>query len=641
MNKILLVTAILLPACGPATVTDLDSPEALREPLVMPAPASSAASTAPAPVIYDALGARLTERANGFIEKQLNGRDLAIHKDRIEKPDVKCFDKVGINNLDVATHIDLADLDWQVTPDGLAMIAWIDYLSMTGQLFGEDSDFFDLCPSFTATIQELRLEGIIFTANVVPSAENYEIYVDFNQVPQLQVENLIVDINNIPDFVEDLVFSAEFVQDFLFRKVNEMLAEKVPELTKEALFYAMFTGTAGPGFDYAVGAASIDVDAEGANALFDVQVDFDGVAPPCLPPADMPAFVVRGTNGLGQYGDDSMLELSVADAAVNEVLWAAWKSGFLCFDSELHPLESFERVLEGINPVAGEMLKYRIVVAKPPQVLFEDGKVQANIEDFFLEAKAIGVDGTEKQLLLLRADLKTGVKLDVDRATNRLLVSLDGADLEFTEIESEVLFNEERDTEEHLKQFVKGFVIPRLNNRINDMPVTNALFPVSDYIILLDAIHLREGHAVAGASVFRSDDPEVDKIAPDTSIVSLEDLVERTYTTVEYGGSDDRGGTLVYSWQVDGAGWSSWSEELKAEVSALTQGVHSFEVKSRDRWMNEDPSPASASFTVAAQKEPAAGCGCDLDSSNAAPSGALASLLAAVMLGLTIRRRTA
>jgi MYXO-CTERM domain-containing protein len=123
--------------------------------------------------------------------------------------------------------------------------------------------------------------------------------------------------------------------------------------------------------------------------------------------------------------------------------------------------------------------------------------------------------------------------------------------------------------------------------------------------------------------------------------VSIEDLVERTYTTVEYGGNDDRGGTLVYSWQVDGAGWSSWSEELKAEVSALTQGVHTFEVKSRDRWMNEDPSPASASFTVAAQKEPAAGCGCDLDSSNGAPSGALASLLAAVMLGLTIRRRTA
>ncbi len=643
MRKTLIAAMLLTPACGPATVSDIPSgtQEVTEGHLQMPAPASSAASTAPAPVIYDALGARLTERANGFIESQLNQKDLAIHRDRIEKAAVKCFDLVGINNLDIATHINLADLDWQATPDGLAVTAYIDYLDVMGQLFGEDSDTFDLCPSFSVTLNQMRLEGIVFTANVVPSAVNYDLYVNFNQPPQISVENLVVDINNFPGFVEDLVFSTEFVQDFLFAKVNELLAEKVPELTKEALFYAMFTGTAGPGFDYAVGVSSIDVGAEGANAMLDIQVDFDGVAPPCLPPANMPDFTKRGTPGLGEYGDTSMLELSVADAGVNEVLWAAWKSGFLCFDSELHPIEAFEHVLEGINPVAGEMLKYRVVVAKPPQVLFHDGKVEANVEQFYVEAKAIGADGTEKQLLVLKADLRMGVNLEVDRATNRVLVSLDGTDIQFQQIESEVLFNEERDTEQHLKDFVQGFVIPRLNDRINDMPVTNALFPVSDYIVLLDSLNLREGHAVAGASLFRADDPAVDKVAPDTTIVSSPALIDTTYTTMEFSGSDDRAGSLVYSWQIDGAGWSSWSEELEAELSALTQGQHVFEVKARDRWMNEDASPASVSFTVQAVKARSS-AGCDVDGAGGrAPAGALASLFAALAIGLTLRRRTA
>lgn len=637
---ILLSAAALLGGCGPAEVSNLEAGElqGTSGSITMPAGGASAATTAAAPIVPNAVGVRLTERALGFVERQVAGKALVFHKDRVEKPAMKCWDTVGITDFDLSSEVDLADLDWQASPDGLSITAYIDYLDVNGRIFGEDSDTFDLCPSFGVTINSMRLSGIVFTANLLPSADNYDISVDFNAPPQMQVQDIAIDVNNFPGFLEELVFSAEFIQDFLFRKVNEALAEKVPEMTKDALFHAMFTGAAGP-FDYAIGAASIDLDAEGANAMFDIQVDYPGVAPACLPPTAMPDFTLRGTPGLGEYGDSSMVELSLADAGVNEVLWSAWKSGFMCFDSELHPLEAFERVLEGISPVAGEMLQYRIVVAEPPRVLFEEGKVDAKISQFFLEAKAVAPDGTEKVLLRAKADLRVGVKLDVDRATNRMLVSLDTTELEFETIESEMLFNEERDTEQHLKDFIKGFVVPRLNAKIQALPVTNTLFAVVDYIILLDDMNLREGHAVAGITMYGKNDPEVDTVPPDTNVTEQPGLVTKTYASVAFAGLDDRAGDLVYSWQIDGAGWSAFSSETVAELSALTQGDHVFEVKSRDRWMNEDSSPASVNFTVAAVKEkPAAGCSLAAQAAGARGLG-LAFALAAFAAGLVARRR--
>jgi hypothetical protein len=67
-------------------------------------------------------------------------------------------------------------------------------------------------------------------------------------------------------------------------------------------------------------------------------------------------------------------------------------------------------------------------------------------------------------------------------------------------------------------------------------------------------------------------------------------------------------------------------------------------VKSRDRWQNEDGTPASATFQVAAvtERDMMGGCGCSLDGTQngSAPSaGAAGALALAVAIGLSIRRR--
>ena len=598
-----------------------------------------------APIIPKAVGLRLTENALSFVEREANQRELNYVNPRISKPNVKCFDEVGIDNFQLESLLDSAEMDFHETPNGLGITAYIDFIDIYGELWGQDSDTFDLCPSFGVDLNQAYVSGIVFTADVKPYVDDsYNLFVEFNAPPQLFFDDIMIDVQYMPDFVEDLVLSQEFVQDFLMRKINAALAEKVPAMLADPLFAGVFTGTAGP-VDYRIGVAEIAIDKDGANTFLDVQVDAaTGSTPPaCVAFLAEPQFPVRGTPGLGEYGDSSMVEISLADAAVNEVIWAAWKSGMMCYDAETHPLEAFRHVLEGINPLADEMLQYEISMAKPPELIVENGKLTAKMTGFHMEASALMPSGEEKLLLRVDADMSMGAVLEVDRATNRVLFSMDTMEMTFDSIESEILFSDSAQAEEDLKEFIAGFVIPRMQSKMQRYEVTNAVFPASDYLVMLDFVEMREGHAVVGATLLRSDDPSINHVAPDTSVENDPGLVKQTHVSIEYSGTDDDSDVLLYSWRVDGSDWSAYTEKTEADLTALTEGPHTFEVKSRDRWQNEDASPATATFQVAAvtERDMMGGCGCSLDgqASSAPSAGAAGALFLAVMIGLSIRRR--
>ena len=159
--------------------------------------------------------------------------------------------------------------------------------------------------------------------------------------------------------------------------------------------------------------------------------------------------------------------------------------------------------------------------------------------------------------------------------------------------------------------------------------------------VMRSAMHIRTGHLIAGATIYDANDPQVDRIAPDTQITSNLSTVERTAVSIAYTGSDDRGGELLYSWQLDGGGWSPFKADTHVDLLALNDGPHTFEVMARDPWHNVDPTPASASVTVAAKDSNASGCGCDLSGDGRAPAPAVFALAGATLLGLAIRRRKA
>ncbi len=56
--------------------------------------------------------------------------------------------------------------------------------------------------------------------------------------------------------------------------------------------------------------------------------------------------------------------------------------------------------------------------------------------------------------------------------------------------------------------------------------------------------------------------------------------------------------TLVYRWRLDGGPWSEHAAEVSVTLTGLVSGQHTFEVAAADPDANEDPTPASRTFTV-------------------------------------------
>jgi len=129
----------------------------------------------------------------------------------------------------------------------------------------------------------------------------------------------------------------------------------------------------------------------------------------------------------------------------------------------------------------------------------------------------------------------------------------------------------------------------------------------------------------------------VDKIPPDTS-VSLANISETpNVATFDVTVSDDRDDPIAISWSLDGMTWSTWEVLDTIEISGASVGVHSLLVKSRDSWLNEDPSPASILFEIIPTvDDETKSCGCTTTSTRDSRGLFWSGIIA---LLATIRRR--
>lgn len=88
---------------------------------------------------------------------------------------------------------------------------------------------------------------------------------------------------------------------------------------------------------------------------------------------------------------------------------------------------------------------------------------------------------------------------------------------------------------------------------------------------------------------------------PDTNITSgPSGTVATPNVTFQWTGTDniDPPSALVYSYQLDGGGWSNYDSAIQVSYSGLADGSHTFDVRARDISGNVDSTPASRSFTV-------------------------------------------
>ncbi|MDP6776508.1 MAG: triple tyrosine motif-containing protein, partial [Candidatus Latescibacteria bacterium] len=84
--------------------------------------------------------------------------------------------------------------------------------------------------------------------------------------------------------------------------------------------------------------------------------------------------------------------------------------------------------------------------------------------------------------------------------------------------------------------------------------------------------------------------------------LSLNEVSQPGNTTLAWKGADPLRDTpdegIQYAWRLDGSEWSPYSHGKSRIFELLPSGKHTFEVKARDRDFNEDPTPASVTFTV-------------------------------------------
>jgi RHS repeat-associated protein len=93
----------------------------------------------------------------------------------------------------------------------------------------------------------------------------------------------------------------------------------------------------------------------------------------------------------------------------------------------------------------------------------------------------------------------------------------------------------------------------------------------------------------------------VDNTPPDTSITGgPTGEITTSSTSVTFTGTDNLTpvGSLVFAWRLDGGTYSAFSAATTANLTGLTAGAHTFEVKARDLAGNEDATPASRAFSV-------------------------------------------
>lgn len=529
-----------------------------------------------------------------FAESFIAEQSFDIAQDDVSG-EAACYDAVGIRNLNV--HVPLGETVLEFSDDILTVD--ISFEQIHGEdmvIYGEDSDWLDVCPGFEADFHSFQIDNARVRLSMQPSVAGEVISLDVIGQPVISGD-ISTDIDWIPDA---LILS--FIEDTIWDTLSDKIVETVPELVTEYLDTSLYSGRIG---DLAVDVtlADVGVSRHALTIGMDLAADWEGESCLVVNAPDSPQG--RAPDIDFGTGNDSALGIGVTERQLNGLLLGAYDDGLLCFD--YGPLAgALDAVGDAISdPV--ENAEVDVEFGDTPVVRLNDGQMRLTLNDFEFALRG-DVDGEPTEFIAMQANIEAAVELRVDSAVSSIVLDMVYVDLEVLEFQADALLSDQAGAEARLIGFLKGWVMDVVADRIKEVPLYSSLLYAADIYIRLDSIGPDNGALIVTASLFDGDDISVDTTAPQTQARVAQATPDTM--TLQWQGTDDKIDPLSFSWRIDEGEWSSWTSDDSATVSSPAQGSHILEVRARDSWHNVDQTPALVVFEIPGPQVEEKGCRC-------------------------------
>ncbi len=558
---------------------------------------------------------RVLPSAGDFAATWIEGLDPSIYS-----PDLgdryDCWDRVGIQNFNLDVPIETVGIS--MDQDELTVdVSFGDVVGTDMLLYTLDAEFTDSCTEFDADLLAIALTGGFVSLTLRAVEDRGELAFVVVGTPTV-TGDLIMDIDWFPD---DLVLY--FLEETIFAAVADSIAEEVGPVLSDYFGRSLYAGEL-EGYSMNLTLDDLALSSSGLDLGLGMDLAFVG-EPACdVGSASAPGGRSPSIPLTAPAGAD--LGIGLTEAMLNQVMFEAWESGAICVEPSTFA-ELTEDMEDLVDPSVSE-LHGAFSLAKPPELT-----IGARGATIALTGAKLGLEGSvsgeSAEVLSVTMNIEADAAFGTDASLSSVVLHLTALDIEFTNFSAAHLKSTAY-VEELVAEAVRRFAAAWITDWLQNIVLFDSLYSVWDIGLRIESFDTAEGGLVIWATLWDLDDPAVDQNPPQTS-AELQTQDGET-VTVRFGGTDDKATELAWSVQIDGGGWSGWTGEETAVFDLGHPGEHTIEVKARDGWQNEDPTPVLLAVTVTEKGTGSSSCGCQT-SSDSVGWGLLASGL------LWVRRR--
>jgi MYXO-CTERM domain-containing protein len=537
--------------------------------------------------------------------------------------EVSCWDYIGVQDFNL--NIPVNAIDVEPTSSGVAVeLAFDEIRGEDMTLYAVDEQYNDWCFGFETAVYYVSIAQAEVRAVIAPVVTGDALTFAVVGEPEV-VGDIDSDIATFPD---DLALM--FFEETLLAKVGEAMGERLPALLNDYVASPLLDGEFS-GFDYEVRVVDASTSSEGIGVGASASVGWTGESS-----CGHGSASAQGRSPAIDFGDGdgASLAVGVTEQQLAKVFTDLWRDGYFCF-SEQTVEELLAKVAPVFDPEIGG-LGASVSLDGVPRITIDAEAMHVSLEGLVVRVTG-ELHGERVTILDLEADIEAQAEVTLNQDLAAFALSLADLELAFEHFEVRHLLSDSPNAEQHLRDFLQGWVADWIEREVSGIPLYASLFSFADWYLKVDRLRLEPGALALFIDLYAPGDPEIDLEAPETSVEV--EVLGHDAVRLDFAADDSQDGPVAFAYAIDGGGWSSWATQRSIDETGLTPGDHTVAVKARDSWWNEDASPAMVSFRLvepATLSEPEKkGCGC-----SASGSTGSAAWLAVVALAARRRRQS-